>query len=72
MTECLRGDGLMKSAAVGLIRVVRGANDTGTHTYHLDIANKCLCLITLLKVSFYLNCATYNRALFFLPIALAL
>lgn len=58
MTECLRGDGLMKSAAAGLISVMRGANDTGTHTYNLDLANKCLCLIMLLKVSFYLNRAT--------------
>lgn len=55
MTECLRGDGLMKSAAAGLISAMRGANDAGT--YHLHSPRKCLCLIMFLKVSFYLNCA---------------
>lgn len=58
MTEYLRGDGLMKSAAAGLISVMRGANETGTPTYHVGLANKYLPLLMLPNVPFYLNRAS--------------
>lgn len=48
MTERLRGDEVMKSAAAGLIVVIREVNETGTLTYHVGLADKCLPLLTLL------------------------
>lgn len=47
MTECLRGDGVMRSAAGGMIIVIREVNETGTLTCRLALVSTCLSLLTL-------------------------
>lgn len=68
MTERLRGDGVMRSAAGGMIIVIREANETGTLTFHLALADTRLSLLTfhfLEMMHLYFT----NVALQFLPSA---
>lgn len=70
MTECLRGDGVTRSAAGGMIIVIREADERGTCAHHLVLARTCLSLLCLLfnlleMVHLYFP----NTALHFLPSA---
>lgn len=68
MTERWRGDGVMRPAARGMIIVIREANETGTLTFHLALADTCLSLLTfhfLEMMHLYFT----NVALQFLPSA---